>query len=72
MITATPPVPSVSAAARHDPVPAPTTIVSAAVGVVLSLGLVLDAGTTVGVARVVTPASAPDTPCPGAPPHAAC
>jgi hypothetical protein len=71
MITATTPTPEVLASCPHDRgTGIATMVVAAAVAVVMVL--VPDTGVTAGVARVVTPASAPDTPCPGAPLNAAC
>ena len=72
MITATHAAPESSAEALGDRPTRIATMLAAAAGVVVSLVLMLDVNTTVGVATVVTPASVPDTPCPGAPPHAAC
>jgi hypothetical protein len=71
MITATTPVPEVLASGPHDRVTGIVAMVAAA-AVAGVMVLVPDTRAPAGVARVVTPASAPDTPCPGAPPHAAC
>lgn len=71
MINPTTPVPEVFASGPHEPSTGMATIVAAA-AVVAVVVLMPDTGATAGVARVVTPASAPDTPCRGAPPHAEC
>jgi hypothetical protein len=71
MITATTPAPEVLASGPHDRFTGIATMVAAA-AVVVAMVLLPNTGATAGVARVVTPASTPDTPCRGAPPHAEC